>query len=135
MVQGMTGTWLRRLLGLLAATSGAALAWRARRRSVPELSARTWSKPLPAPAAVEPVDETARPAPTPGLRLGPCPGSALPLDDGSAPSPEFVVKGNVGSMRSHSSGSPYFGRTRAEVWFRTEGDALAAGFRPWSRTK
>lgn len=63
---------------------------------------------------------------------GPYPGSVLPLADGSAPSEEFVVKGNAGSMRSHSTSSPYFGRTRAEVWFRTQEDAAAAGFAPWA---
>jgi hypothetical protein len=55
----------------------------------------------------------------------------LPLPDGSAPSAEFTVKGNAGSMRSHAAGSPYYTRTRAEVWFRTQEDAAAAGFRPW----
>jgi hypothetical protein len=66
---------------------------------------------------------------------GPYPGSVLPLPDGSAPAPDFVVKGNTGSMRSHGPRSPYFGRTRAEVWFRTDEDAVAAGFRPWTPRK
>jgi hypothetical protein len=59
----------------------------------------------------------------------------LPLEDGSAPSAEFAVKGNAGSMRAHSADSPYFGRTRAEVWFRTQQDAAAAGFAPWAPKK
>jgi len=54
------------------------------------------------------------------------------LADGSAPTADFVVKGNANSMRSHRPGSPYYRRTRAEVWFRTEQDAVAAGFRPWA---
>ena len=63
---------------------------------------------------------------------GPFPGSVLPRADGGAPSPEFVIKGNTNSMRCHGPSSPYYGRTRAEVWFRTERDAAAAGFRPWA---
>ncbi|MDT7623566.1 MAG: hypothetical protein QOF99_4467, partial [Pseudonocardiales bacterium] len=65
-------------------------------------------------------------------RPGPFPGSVLPRADGSAPSGEFVVKGNASSKRSHGPSSPYYNRTRAEVWFRTEADAVAAGFRPWA---
>jgi len=52
----------------------------------------------------------------------------LPLADGSAPTADFVVKGNANWTRSHRPGSPYYRRTRAEVWFRTEQDAVAAGF-------
>lgn len=70
-----------------------------------------------------------------GIEPGPYPNSARPLADGSAPAAEYVIKGNSGSMRSHSPSSPYYGRTRAEVWFRTEEDAVAAGFQPWTRKK
>lgn len=62
---------------------------------------------------------------------GPHPGSALPREDGSAPSPDFTVKGKTSSMRCHGPESPYFNRTKAEVWFRSESEAEAAGFRPW----
>lgn len=108
----------------------------------------------PEPVAPEPVSGSAEPlADTPALderaastdldpvpelssghapETGPYPGSVLPLDDGSPPSDEYVIKGNAGSMRSHSPDSPYFGRTRAEVWFRTQEDAVDAGFEPWT---
>jgi hypothetical protein len=70
------------------------------------------------------------------VATSPAPGSfarsVLPLADGSAPDPEFMIKGKINSMRSHGPSSPYYGRTRAEVWFRTEEDANAAGFRPWA---
>ncbi|WP_300014493.1 hypothetical protein [Pseudonocardia sp.] len=56
------------------------------------------------------------------------PGSALPLPDGSAPGPDFTIKGNAGSMLFHPPSSPYYARTKAEVWFRTAEDAVAAGF-------
>ncbi|HTF47434.1 MAG TPA: hypothetical protein VK735_08315 [Pseudonocardia sp.] len=108
--------------------------------------------PAVAPAAervaeAEPVAEPPAPAPAPANSRsaqpdlfsvatspapGPFPRSVLPLTDGSAPDPEFLVKGKINSMRSHGPSSPYYGRTRAEVWFRTEEDAIAAGFRPWA---
>lgn len=87
------------------------------------------------PPAVEPPAATDETASVGGPVPGPYPGSVLPLDDGSAPSEEFVVKGNAGSKRSHSPDSPYFGRTRAEVWFRSQEDAKAAGFAPWTPRK
>lgn len=59
------------------------------------------------------------------------PGSTRPESDGSAPSPEFTIKGNANSMLFHPPESPYYVRTRAEVWFVTEEDAKAAGFRRW----
>ncbi|HEY0573104.1 MAG TPA: hypothetical protein VGD73_03310 [Pseudonocardia sp.] len=108
--------------------------------------------PSVAPAAqrvaeAEPVAEPPAPAPPPvsspsaqpdlfSVATSPAPGpfarSVLPLADGSAPDPEFMIKGKINSMRSHGPSSPYYGRTRAEVWFRTEEDAIAAGFRPWA---
>ena len=30
----------------------------------------------------------------------------------------------------YTPGSPYYSRTRADVWFRTDDDARAAGFTP-----
>ncbi|WP_443690197.1 sunset domain-containing protein [Pseudonocardia abyssalis] len=35
-------------------------------------------------------------------------------------------------MLFHPPTSPYFGRTKAEVWFRTSDDAVAAGFTAYS---
>ncbi|HEY0638840.1 MAG TPA: hypothetical protein VGD67_14415 [Pseudonocardiaceae bacterium] len=72
--------------------------------------------------AVTPVEES---------RYGP--GSAAPLPDGSAPSAEYRIKGNGGSMLYHTMDSPYYGRTRAVAWFRTEEDAQRAGFEAWNR--
>ncbi len=54
--------------------------------------------------------------------------SALPLEDGSAPSDEYTIKGNAGSMLYHPPTSPFYGRTKAEVWFTTAEAAEAAGF-------
>ena len=54
--------------------------------------------------------------------------SAAPLEDGSAPSAEFVVKGNRDSMMYHTVESSYYGQTVAEVWFTTPEAAERAGF-------
>jgi cytoskeletal protein RodZ len=65
------------------------------------------------------------------IEEGPYPGSAIPIQGGAAPSPEFVVKGNQDSMLYHTPESPFFGVTRAEIWFRSEADAQRAGFAAW----
>ncbi len=54
-------------------------------------------------------------------------GSAAPMADGSAPE-GFTIKGNQGSMKFHTPDSPWYGRTKAEVWFTTAEAAKAAGF-------
>jgi large subunit ribosomal protein L22 len=54
-------------------------------------------------------------------------GSALPLEDGSAPA-GYEIKGNEGSMLYHEPGSRYYKATKAEVWFDTVESAEAAGF-------
>jgi small subunit ribosomal protein S2 len=53
--------------------------------------------------------------------------SAAPLEDGSAPD-GFEIKGNADSKKFHAPTSPWYGRTKAEVWFRTAEAAEAAGF-------
>ena len=58
------------------------------------------------------------------------PGSAMPLPGGASPSPEFTVKASVTALRYCTPESPQFGRTVAEVWFRTAADAERVGFRP-----
>lgn len=92
-----------------------------------------------APATVAVVAEAPAPVPPPsqeGASLGrgepgPYPGSALALEDGSAPSEEYTVKAKDATKRCHGPQSPYFRRTRADLWFRAEADAEAAGFIPW----
>ena len=79
-----------------------------------------------------------RPAPRPSPRprrsaVAELPaGSAQALPDGSAPGPEYTVKAKSGSELFHGPDSPYFGRTRAEFWFRTAEDARTAGFTEWT---
>ena len=67
------------------------------------------------------------------IEPGPYPRSARPNADGSAPSPEYTIKGNAGSKLYHTPSSPYYGRTKAEAWFATPEDAEAAGFTAWRR--
>ncbi|MEV5962064.1 hypothetical protein AB0L70_09890 [Kribbella sp. NPDC051952] len=45
----------------------------------------------------------------------------------------FTIKGNAQSMLFHTPDSPYYGRTKPEVWFRTEADAERAGFTKYTR--
>lgn len=63
------------------------------------------------------------------------PGSARPGPGGASPSPEYTIKGNADSMLFHTTDSPYYGRTKAEVWFKSAADAERAGFTPWTRAK
>jgi small subunit ribosomal protein S2 len=77
-----------------------------------------------APAAAAPVALADVPAATDG---GYGPDSAAPLEDGSAPE-GFDIKGNAGSMKFHAPSSPWYGRTKAEVWFNSAAAAEAAGF-------
>ena len=55
------------------------------------------------------------------------PGSAAPLEDGSAPE-GFTVKGNVDSMMYHTTESRWYEQTVAEAWFVDAAAAEAAGF-------
>ncbi|MCT2583088.1 sunset domain-containing protein [Actinophytocola gossypii] len=58
------------------------------------------------------------------------PGSAMPLPGGAPPSPEYTIKASASAMRYCTPESEKFGRTVAEVWFRTAADAERVGFRP-----
>jgi hypothetical protein len=96
--------------------------------------------PAPAAAATPALASAERGvtavAPAPGAIEPFGPGSAAPRPDGSSPGPEYTIKGNAQSKMFHPPTSPYYGRTRAEVWFRTAADAEAAGFRPYrARTR
>jgi hypothetical protein len=106
-----------------------------------------------APLPVEPVAEAAPAEPkreghnpaistldvegiTAELQAGPYgPGSSRPAADGSAPSEDFTVKGKESSKLFHTGKSPYFSRTKADVWFKSEADAEGAGFQAWDHKK
>ena len=78
-----------------------------------------------APAAAAPAPVAAPAAPAAEGPYGE--GSAASLEDGSAPA-GYTIKGNAGSKKYHTEDSPWYGRTKAEVWFATEEAAKAAGF-------
>lgn len=80
-----------------------------------------WNERRPEPRVVIP----------PTFEEGPYPGSAVPASGGAAPSEEFTVKGTEDSKLYHTKESPFYGVTRAEVWFRNEADAQRAGFSAW----
>jgi len=81
-------------------------------------------------AAVPPPPHRLRQANGAGGRGPFGPGSAMPLPGGASPSPEFTIKASVAALRYCAPESPQFGRTVAEVWFRTAADAERVGFRP-----
>ncbi len=81
----------------------------------------------PAEAAPAPA-EKAEPAKEAAPAAGPYgDDSAAPLADGSGPE-GFEVKGNEDSKKFHAPSSPWYGRTVAEVWFRSVEAAEKAGF-------
>ncbi|TWD75324.1 hypothetical protein FB561_6762 [Kribbella amoyensis] len=63
-------------------------------------------------------------------KYGPGSADAVPHQ---GPPDGFTIKGNAGSMLFHTPDSPYYGRTKPEVWFRTEADAERAGFTKYVR--
>ncbi|WP_234812236.1 hypothetical protein [Mycolicibacter longobardus] len=61
-------------------------------------------------------------------------GSARAGAGGSGPT-GWTIKGNEDSMLYHTLDSPWYGQTIAEVWFREEKTAEAAGFTRWDKGK
>jgi hypothetical protein len=85
---------------------------------------------------VEPTRPVRAPAGSAGWQSGPFgPGSALPLPDGSAPSPQFRIKARTSSMVFHTESSPFYDRLEPQVWFASQEDAQRAGFTSWERPR
>lgn len=109
----------------LAALLGGVLGWLLRSLTVdriPDLG----RDPRPGPVAEIRHDVVA-------VEPGPYPHSAKPGTDGGAPGPEWTIKATTSSMIYRTPESSSYDRTVAKVWFRTEADAVAAGFRPPKR--
>lgn len=53
----------------------------------------------------------------------------------TAPDGGYAVKGNEDSMLYHTTDSPSYKQTIAEIWFRDEQTAEAAGFSRWDSGK
>jgi large subunit ribosomal protein L17 len=77
-------------------------------------------------AEVEETDEVEESTSTDDAPYGE--GSHAPLDDADEAPEGFEIKGNADSMLYHLPGTPFYGRTVAEVWFATPEAAEAAGF-------
>jgi hypothetical protein len=155
-------SWLLRhnwLWSLLAFALGAAITWvllERRKPAAPLLDEPLEEEPVlvgaavvtqQAPAVPEPVFsrvmdaeptlfdvDIAAPEPqTAGVlpgRYGEGSADAVPHQ---GPPDGFTIKGNAQSMLFHTPDSPYYGRTKPEVWFRTEADAERAGFSKYTR--
>ncbi|MFD7158245.1 50S ribosomal protein L17 [Kribbella sp. NPDC059898] len=97
--------------------------------------AKKQSAPAPAKkaaAAETKVEDKVEDAPAEDAKVqdvvaGKYDNSAAPNADGSAPE-GYTVKGNEDSMKYHTTESPWYDKTVAEVWFKTAEDAEAAGF-------
>jgi hypothetical protein len=90
-----------------------------------------------APAWDEHDDDVPPDAAAAGFEPAPSPygpGTALPAEDGSGPA-NWDIKGNTGSMLFHTTDSPSYAESRAEVWFESEQAARAAGFAHWDRKR
>ncbi|MEB3034690.1 channel accessory protein ArfC, sunset domain variant [[Mycobacterium] nativiensis] len=94
--------------------------------------------PIPAPGtATVPGGTAPSEAETTKMAVGGAPygeGSARAGAGGSGPA-GWTIKGNEDSMLYHTTDSPWYGQTIAEVWFREEKAAEAAGFTRWDKGK
>jgi len=79
------------------------------------------------------------------LRGRPRPAAAVPVEEppvaepeaeaeSEAEAPQGTIKGNAATMLFHTTESPFYGRTRADVWFVTEDEARAAGYTRWDES-
>jgi hypothetical protein len=100
-----------------------------RRMEAPQVEAPTLFDDAP---DTEPSDDTtpAERADVPPGRYGEGSADAVPHQ---GPPDGFTIKGNAQSMLFHTPDSPYYGRTKPQVWFRTEADAERAGFTKYTR--
>jgi hypothetical protein len=103
---------------LLAAILGFVLGWLLRQQKYMRAHAATGRKAA---------------APAKAVALSGGVESAGPVNavkGGRAPTAEYTIKGNRDSMYFHTPGSPSYDQTIAEVWFKSEAEARAAGFTP-----
>jgi uncharacterized membrane protein ArfC len=62
-------------------------------------------------------------------------GSVRVKGTATAPDADYTVKGNEDSMLYHTSDSPSWKQTIAEIWFKDVATAEAAGFNRWDSGK
>ncbi|MCW2750311.1 MAG: hypothetical protein JWR83_1421, partial [Aeromicrobium sp.] len=117
---------------VLAALLGFILGWLLRELKCRRQRSRAATAPAAVPGSVPAkVARVAKAAAFSGAATVESAGfvnSAKPLAGGGAPSADYVIKGNKDSLLFHPPGSRSYSQTIAEVWFKTEADAIAAGF-------
>lgn len=91
--------------------------------------------PQPEPEPVPPVEEAAVETQPEGPGAQPYGEGSVRVEKGAQPPEDFTVKGNENSMLFHTPESPSYARMKAEVWFRDEESAAAAGFKHWDRRR
>ncbi|MFI6676424.1 hypothetical protein [Kribbella sp. NPDC050470] len=108
-----------------------------RREPEPTFSRRMDAERVAEPTLFDdaPADDTGATEPqvqdvVPPGRYGEGSADAVPHQ---GPPDGFTIKGNAQSMLFHTPDSPYYGRTKPEVWFRSESDAERAGFTKYTR--
>lgn len=99
----------------------------------PEAAELVATEPEPAPAETPEPEAPAAEA-TPAATAAPAEddaapyaGAVLPAADGSSSDAAYDIKGSSGK-KYHTTASPYYGRTKAAVYFNSEESAEAAGF-------
>jgi micrococcal nuclease len=100
----------------------------------PQLVAAIQSPVLAATAAPQPQVQAQPQAPaqeTP-LQTGNAAGGVAPVNSWTCPE-SHSIKGNRNSMIYHTTASRHYDKTKPEVCFSNEADAVAAGFRPPKR--
>ncbi|WP_232661803.1 sunset domain-containing protein [Pseudonocardia sp. TRM90224] len=117
--------------GSTGASTNGAVRTEARPAAEPVPAATPKPSPRPRPKAEPKAKSEPKPQPIAATPEGGAPAGP----DGAAPGPEYTIKGNAGSMLFHPPSSPYYKRTKAEVWFRTPEEATAAGFTEWTPKK
>jgi hypothetical protein len=103
------------------------------RTPVRETSEPVFSRMMDSEPTLFDVDPAVPEPPTaavPPGRYGEGSADAVPHQ---GPPDGFTIKGKTQSMLFHTPDSPYYGRTKPEVWFRTEADAERAGFTKYAR--
>jgi hypothetical protein len=115
---GLTSSLIR--IGVLALIAGGGWwFWKQRRR--PAAEAPTFPT-IPAAPAVPTEPSEPEPQPSDG-------------DESKHVDEPATIKGNASSMLYHTPASPSYKRLKAEVWFQTEEEARAAGYRRWDHKR
>jgi hypothetical protein len=145
--------WLLALAFLLGLVLTLAFLLRRVKREVPEYGTGTGSAALTGSAAgvkapeVDGPDVDLSTAKVPKISGGaaaakvvgsggdsePYGAGSLRLAGGAAAPSGYAIKGNEDSMLYHTTDSPSYKQTTAEVWFRDESTAERAGFMRWDK--